>query len=114
MKTLICGGRSYKLTTQDYLALDSIHRSITSLIVGGAIGVDHDTINWGLSRKILVCVTSFSQENAVAKLLGQAQICIAFEGGKNTEKIVKTAISNGLIVLDWRGKSRDASALDLL
>lgn len=114
MKTIICGGRSYRLTTGDYAALESIRHSITMVVSGGAAGVDRDAEAWAARHGITRCICRAQWDTISGGMLAYAQACIAFQGGDGTDAIVAAAQRQGLLVLDWRGKSRDASALDLL
>jgi len=106
MKTIIAGGRDYRLTEEDFRWLDAL--GITEVVNGGATGVDTDAKNWAVSRGIPV-VTFHPDWNLYGKRAGpirnyqmaqHAQQCILFPGGKGTASMKKEAENRGLLVVD--------------
>lgn len=105
MKTVIAGGRDYRLTEADYLWLDTL--KITEVITGGARGADTGAFDWAWSRRIPV--QSFPADwKAYGRAAGpirntemaqRAEQCVLFPGGRGTESMRREAEKRGLKIV---------------
>lgn len=109
MIVLVTGGRSYRDATRVWQVLDALHRlqPITTVIEGGACGVDAHARRWTLARGV-ACVTVYAewakygrkagpQRNAQMLDLGP-DLVLAFPGGRGTQDCLRQARSYGFNV----------------
>ncbi len=112
MRTIICGGRNYILTPEDYGRLETLRDKIpiSEVVSGGAKGADICGREWAEGLGIPVR-EFFAQWKIYGRSAGPirntvmaryAQACIAFPGGKGTEDMVRKAKAAGLLILDLR------------
>jgi len=103
MRVLVFGGRDYKNVSLIYNVLDSFHErhSITTIIEGGATGVDSHAASWALSHNIPVD-TFLAEWNIYGKAAGpirnrkmitegKPDYAIAFPGGRGTADMIRQA-----------------------
>ena len=105
MKTVIAGGRDYRLTEDDFRWLDTL--GITSVITGGARGVDTGAFDWAWSRRIPV--QSFPADWKSygpaagpirnAEMAQRAEQCVLFPGGRGTASMRREAEKRGLKII---------------
>lgn len=109
MRVIICGGRDYAFTAEDYAWLDGLRESlpITEVVHGGAPGADRWGGKWALKRKIPVVVFC-AEWRTLGKAAGPirndrmakyAEACIAFPGGRGTADMIRRATERGLRVI---------------
>ena len=121
MKTIIAGGRNYRLTLRDYAALDRLHDlgQITEIVSGHASGADADGEFWAKKNNVKFKIFEanwhpWNDERVYkpagrlrnAKMARYAEACIAFPGCDGTNSMVDIAYNSGLRVYDWRGEKR--------
>lgn len=108
MKTIIAGGRDYRLTEADVAVLNRLkYHLIDSVLTGGARGVDTDGDRWaffnGLPRRVvdaqwkLLGPSAGPIRNAV--MAEAAQACVLFPGGPGTEDMRQKAIDARLLIV---------------
>jgi YspA, cpYpsA-related SLOG family len=112
MKTIICGGRDYRLTKADIGFLDSLLKQlpITEVVSGTASGADSDGELWAEKRGITVqkFLPLWKKYGAAAGpmrntvMAEYADAVIAFPGGKGTADMVNKAVVRKLKVYDCR------------
>lgn len=111
MKTIIAGGRDYRLTKKDREELIFIHKSyqFTEVISGGAIGVDTEGEIFAEAANIPV--KRFPANWSLGKSAGMirnlqmaeyADAVVLFKGGKGTQNMYECANKLGLIIFDLR------------
>lgn len=110
MKTIIAGGRDYRLTAEDSAFLDLMLRDlpITEVLTGHAKGADQDGEEWAKSRSIPV--QSFPADWARygrgaghvrnGLMAEQAECLIVFPGGRGTLDMVGKAKKRGLRIIE--------------
>lgn len=121
MKVIICGGRTYRFTTEDRRWLDLLHTSlpITEVVTGGAAGADCDAHNWAIMRKL-----PRKEFRAQWETLGRAAgpirnaemlnyieplgAVIVFPGGTGTADMIHKAEKRGIPV--YRAEAQDDRA----
>lgn len=109
MKTIICGGRNYILTSFDYDWLIEQAKSlpITEIISGGATGADSCGEEFAQRNKIPLTtkkadwkkwgkLAGFFRNDEMADI---AEAVIAFPGGRGTADMVRRATERGLKVV---------------
>ena len=99
MRTIIAGGRDYRMTEADFIWLDSLKPPITEVINGGARGADTGAFNWGWSRGIPVTTlvpdwknlgrSAGPRRNRQMALI--AERCVLFPGGRGTASMEEEA-----------------------
>ena len=108
MKAVICGGRSYDLTTDDLRWLDALHEEhhFTTVLSGGARGADAWGETWAKLNAIPVerHPPDWSRwGNAAgpirnAEMANVADAVVAFAGGRGTADMIRRAQEKGLPV----------------
>lgn len=106
MRTIICGGRDYELTEDDFKWLHTLLYSlpITRVISGGALGADQGGERFAKRNKIALTVIRANwhlhgrmagplRNEEMAKV---ADAVIAFPGGKGTADMIRRATKRGL------------------
>ena len=99
MRTIICGGREYFLTQEDFDFLDSTSDQITEVISGGAKGADRGGEIWATKRnkplkiiqaewKRLGLSAGYMRNVEMARV---ADAVVAFPGGRGTTSMLKIA-----------------------
>ncbi len=99
MRTIIAGGRDYRMTEEDFLWLDNLKPPISEVINGGARGADTGAFNYGWSRGIPVTTivpdwknfgcNAGPRRNRQMALL--AERCVLFPGGRGTASMEEEA-----------------------
>ena len=110
MRTIICGGRDYYLTSDDYAFLDSIKGKITRVISGGAKGADRCGEEWAKRNGILVRVIEsewslFGKQADYKRNVAMSEIAdavVVFPGGKGTQTMFDIAKKKKLQIWDRR------------
>jgi hypothetical protein len=113
MRVLVCGGRAYTDRAEFYAELDRLHAeyAFTTIIAGGAGGVDALALKWAQARGI--ATQAFSAEWGAFGRLGRAgplrnarilaesrpDIVVAFSGGREAANMVKQARATGIWVV---------------
>ena len=106
MKTIIAGGRDYRLSKYDKAMLKLCN--ITHVISGGCRGVDQDAIQWAIDNSIEYTVIN-ADWNKYGKSAGPkrnkkmadiAEQVILFPGGKGTASMLKEAKKAKLNIID--------------
>lgn len=119
MKAIICGGRDYILTDEDYADLDELHEliEITEVVSGKARGADTCGERWAQKRGIPVKEFPITKEDWKQYGMGAGPrrnrrmrdyilpdgVCIAYPGHNGTANMVSLAKERQLHVYDWRG-----------
>lgn len=113
MRTIIAGGRDYRLTPEDYAFLDSIKHTITEVVCGMARGADMD--GWDWAARNLIPRAEFpayweiygksaglkrNKDMAIYAIGGQ---CVLFPGGNGTRDMAHKAKGARLLIHDRRG-----------
>lgn len=109
MKTIIAGGRDYRMTFGDLLHLDAYRRSlpITEVVSGAASGADACGENWARSRGVAIrwFMADWSTHGKAAgpirnqQMADYADALIAFPGGRGTADMIRRAEKRGLKVI---------------
>lgn len=110
MRTIIAGGRYYRLTKEDFFRLDVLRESITEVVSGGCSGVDSDGEDWARLHGIPIRVfaAQWSKYGRYAGPLRNKQMAqyaeqaVLFPGGAGTDSMHKEAVSRGLKIHDHR------------
>lgn len=117
MKVLVCGGRDYQNRKYLFDSLDAIHyhegvnEKISIVIHGANRGADTLADEWALSRGVqpVRCPANWTRYEKAAgprrnrlMLLLQPDLCIAFDGGDGTTRMVELAHSAGIKIKDLR------------
>jgi len=106
MKTIIAGGRDYRLTKADLLWLDT--QGITEVVCGGCSGADADGAAWAKRNGIPVA-DFYANWSAHGKAAGPvrnaemaryAERCILFPGGRGTASMRREAVKAGIPVVE--------------
>lgn len=108
MKTIICGGRDYRMTEADHRRLNFLKDKlpITEVVSGAASGADREGEVW--ARLNGIPVKTFPAEwtrygksagpRRNADMASYADACIAFPGGRGTADMVCRAREKFLMV----------------
>lgn len=108
MKTIIAGGRDYRMTEADFAWLDGLKPPITEVITGGARGADTGGEHWARSRGIPV-VTVLADWKRLGRSAGPtrnrnmaaiAKRVALFPGGRGTESMRRAAKAAGLVIVE--------------
>jgi predicted Rossmann-fold nucleotide-binding protein len=107
VRTIIAGGRDYRMTEADFLWLDSLKPPITEVITGGARGADTGAFNWGWSRGIPVTTLVPDWKNLGRsagprrnlKMALIAERCVLFPGGRGTASMEEEARKMKLTII---------------
>jgi len=113
MRVLVCGGRAYTDRDALYAELDRLHAEyvFTTIIAGGAGGVDALTLEWAQANGIATQAFraewgTFSRTGRagpprIARILAESRpdIVVAFPGGRDTANMVKQAKVAGVWVV---------------
>lgn len=113
MKTIIAGGRNYYLNSNDLEKLNNLKDKITTVISGGAKGVDFCGEKWAKQNNIAIEVypADWKRHGKSAGYIRNKQMaqvsdaCILFLGGKGTELMFNLAKEYKLIIYDFRTKN---------
>lgn len=131
MRTIIAGGRKYRLTKDDYLFLDSIKDTITVVVSGMAAGADEGGAYWGFMNHKLVApfraqwddinhpdariayhkdggpydANAGIRRNTEMAEYAKGGQCVLFPGGSGTADMARKAKAAGLKIHDRRIKS---------
>jgi YspA, cpYpsA-related SLOG family len=113
MRVLVCGGRAYTNRDELYVELDRLHAEyvFTTIIAGGASGVDALVLEWAQARGI--ATQAFRAEWGTfgrtgragplrnARILAESRpdIVVAFPGGRDTANMVNRAKAAGVWVV---------------
>jgi YspA, cpYpsA-related SLOG family len=113
MRVLVCGGRAYTDRAELYAELDRLHAeyAFTTIITGGAGGVDVLALEWAQARGI--ATQAFRAEWGTfgrigrsgplrnARILAESRpdIVVAFSGGRETANMVKQGKAAGVWVV---------------
>ena len=108
MKTIIAGGRDYRMTEEDFRWLDQLHPGITEVVCGGAKGVDTGGFDWGWSRGIPVktFVADWKSHGKAAgpirnaAMAKHAERVVLFPGGRGTESMRREAEKAGIVIVE--------------
>jgi len=108
MRTIICGGRDYYLTSDDYAFLDSIREKITRVISGGAKGADRCGEEWAKRNVIPLTVVEpawslFGKKAGYERNVAMSEIAdavVVFPGGKGTQMMFDIAKKKKLQIWD--------------
>jgi len=111
MRILVCGGRDFTDEAHVHRELDFIDDDvcyISSLIEGGATGVDRFARNWAIKRKrpyktFHANWTKYGKKagyirNAEMLKKGVPDLVIAFKGGAGTKMMIELAEKAGVLV----------------
>lgn len=128
MKTIIAGGRDYRLTAADYAKLDEARPWITEVVSGKATGADTCGEQWANRHGIPVqpfpaawddltapgafikytrggkpynANAGFDRNKQMAEY-ARGGVCILFPGGKGTANMHEEATAAGLQIWDLR------------
>lgn len=114
MRIIICGGRDYRMTFDDALALcrANVEYGFSEVVSGGARGADSCGEDW--ARANAISVTRFPAEwekhgNQAGMIRNEemakyADLIMAFPGGRGTDDMVRRAKLNNLVsVNEWLG-----------
>ena len=118
MRVLVCGGRKFDDWAFIVYVLDRVHAThpITTLIEGGASGVDEFARRWASTRSIEVA-TYLADPKRYAERAGavrntqmlreaRPELVVAFRGGSDTAHMITIAKAALVPVLKtWRHKS---------
>lgn len=110
MRTLVCGGRGYGLTSDErafiFAHLDALVPPATFVIAGGARGADSVAVEWARARGIPSEVYRADwnkHQNAAGPIRntemlveGKPDRVVAFPGGKGTADMLKKARAKGV------------------
>jgi hypothetical protein len=109
---IICGGRDYRLTDDDFARLDLLHAlyGARSVLVGAQTGADAWGEAWAHGARIPVrqFPADFDRLGPAAgprrnlEMARKATHCVAFPGGPGTDDLVRQARRHGLVVFDFR------------
>jgi hypothetical protein len=113
MKTIICGGKNYYLDYDDVIKLDHLKYKITQVISGGSGGVDSCGEIWAKKNNIPLKIFrsdwithgKLAAQMRNKQMMSDADACILFPGGVETETILKLALEHKLDIYDYRLKS---------
>ena len=108
MKTIIAGGRNYKLRLHHYTLLDKL--TITEVISGGCSGVDLDGEDWAKRQGVPVRIfeADWNKHGLKAgpirneQMAKYANAVVLFPGGRGTDNMYKIAIKYKLKIFDLR------------
>lgn len=108
MKTIIAGGRDYRMTKEDFRFLDNLKPPITEVISGGARGADTGGFAWGWSRRIPVTTivpdwknlgpSAGPRRNRQMAMI--AERVVLFPGGRGTAAMRREAEAFKLVIVD--------------
>ena len=109
MRLIIAGGRHHTLTEKNILELNKI-QGISSVVSGGAKGIDADGESWAKSHNIPVqrFNANWSDHGKMAgplrnkAMAANADALAIFSGGKGTDSMYKEAKKAGLKIYDFR------------
>ena len=103
MRVLVCGGRGFKDSEAVFEALDALHEHhhpVTSIIQGGASGVDTWAAGWAFENKTeCLCFGGKAAgpiRNRQMIREGKPDLVVAFPGGHETADMVRQAKSAGI------------------
>ncbi len=113
MKAIIAGGRTYQLTPEDLKCLDQMHTAgiITSVVHGGAPGVDTTAGKWVTLRGLAVEVFRADwarggrsagpiRNQAMIDYVRRAGVLVVFPGGRGTGNVFRKAERAGLRIFN--------------
>lgn len=110
MKLIICGGRNYRFTKEDFAKLDQIHRDfvVTEVVSGGATGADFWGQVWARMNSIplIIFEADWVKYGKPAgpmrneQMAQYADAVVAFPGGRGTANMLKLAKNYKLLILN--------------
>lgn len=109
MKVIVCGGRDFANRAYVWSKLDQVHAktAITSLMQGGAAGVDRLAAEWRVAKGIpgFVCRPDWEKHGKAAGPIRNARmlewkpdLVVSFPGGRGTQDMIKQAKAAGVPV----------------
>lgn len=123
MKLIIAGGRDFFLGPIEYQVLDYIHSlyNVTEVVSGGARGVDACGEAWATDHKIPIKIfpPEWHKDGKAAgpirneKMAVYADACVCFTGGQGTNSMAGTAASYGLILFDFRQRTKTQDLVEI-
>lgn len=107
MKTIIAGGRKYRLTFRDIERLNAL--TITEVVSGGVLGLDQDVIVWARRHRIPVrefhCgrgITNIVRRSReMADYAGPDGQCVLFPGMSVTDSVRAEAQRVGMVIHEF-------------
>lgn len=110
MRLIISGGRNYKFTNADITLLDNMRDKITEIITGGAKGADTEGLIYAevhsIPVKVFMAVWSKFGRSAGhirnRDMAIYADAVVLFPGGRGTESMYQFAVTQGLVIFDYR------------
>lgn len=103
MRTIIVGGRAYRLTKDDWIWLEVFETviPISKVLSRGELGVDTDVAEWARARTLPVEIFSAEWKRYGGKagpmrnqrMVDKAKAVIAFPGDRWVEDIVQRALT---------------------
>lgn len=111
MKVLVCGGRNYSDEQAVFDFLDTFNDQITSVVVGGAQGVDGMAAKWALKnlKDVYIYVAEWEKYGKRAGPIRNAKMLekhpdiehiIAFPGGRGTADMVRQGKNKNISILE--------------
>lgn len=106
MKTIIAGGRDYRLTARDYVELEKLRPYISEVVCGRATGADTCGKEWAQAHGIPVkdFIPDWEKHGNAAgpirnsDMAAYADALIAFPGGRGTADMIRKARAKGLVI----------------
>jgi len=117
MKLIILGGRNYKLTRDDFLALNDLasEHNVTEIVSSGVTSAVAGGEEWASSQSPPVPIKVFRVDwNKYGKAAGSIRNremleyvvpdggILLFPGGTRTASMIQEAIKYNLSIFDWR------------
>ncbi|WDE95898.1 SLOG family protein [Lentisphaera profundi] len=113
MRLIIAGGRHHRLSPENIIQLNQLGQ-VSTVISGGASGIDSDGEQWAHSRDIPIKIY-LADWSAHGKMAGplrnrtmaeNADALAIFPGGKGTESMYKEANKLKLKIFDFRANAQ--------
>lgn len=114
MRLIIAGGRECRLTDGERLVLEVLHAlyNISTVVSGGAVGIDRDGEVWAAENNIPVRrfpPNYAAHPKSLAPVIRNSQMadytdaCICFRGKRGTADMANKAKAKGLMFWDFKG-----------
>ena len=108
MRLIIAGGRSYRLTSDDYVRIEGLLSEVSEVVSGGATGADSDGEAWAREhdlpvRQFLPKWRKFGRTAGLIRSREMAEYAdgvALFTGGRVTDNMFAEAIRSGIRVYD--------------
>lgn len=126
LRLVICGGRNYQFTAQDYNRLTEIHarHNVVEVVSGGCEGADRCGEHWAMTCANVGRIRTFPADwdkygKKAGPIRNQAMAdytnaTVAFPGGRGTQDMLKRAKKAGHLIWDFTKTTEPAPIINAI